>query len=1205
MSSSQDTCLLLPESQQQQQAEIDSEGGSSSGEQEQQRNKRLGSSLLDGLTGSSGGKKRRKQTTPVKFSTSLSTGEDEDDDEDDGQQQQPHRQPSSLKDENLNNEFRCQYCSRFFDDRDTLEMHLECEHDFADPSEEAAPVALASSEQTVGSPMNLSHISVKNFASSSSSWLPATSPGDAASAFFKAAAVAPARGNSGNHHYSASMPAGFPAGPFGQFMSMPSFVTDMQQHAQQRAAAAAQLSKFPKIFNPDAYCELCNKEFCNKYFLKTHKANKHNVYSDQSHSNDGLTNSPFVASSSSSPINKLRLESNGLQTSPSLPCDLCSKQFKNEESLRKHRNKVHFNRDGQMMMQQHQQQQQTLSGGEDEAGQSPGIMETLFKQEFSIDEAEITFTNKQRSSSSSVNGDKQQQQRLFLVMNPEAFCELCCKEYVDRHHLHAHRLKRHADNKPLNSSSTESQQQESPLNLIMADSSLNNGSSASDWDEGEEYACKMCGLRLQTQELFLLHVDKIHRSSSPRNFMLDEDSMIENQQKTLTTTEDAMMISEDLKKLQTMITQLSGLESNKAASCALCGKDYDNPAALRSHMIAEHSVVPENLASRVGAALTTIPQQQQQPQQPPQRGKVEEQSTTPQLVAAPISPMTPKSNSSQSMQDNPRNKSTTTSSTTTPTGNQAVAAAQQINSSFCTLCNKELCNKYFMKTHMQKMHGIEIENGAQIGGVVCNICKKELCSKYFLRVHKQNTHGITEDGQQTTTTTTTTSNKQEMMESPGAAQGVEDLALKPELLGDLNLRYITHFTEVCPICNRRFRSSKWLKLHLKEHAPPELDKWREMEQQQSQKIPNKSSSSKSSSSSLYSAASLPSLKIPNGGFESAANNSASNFMRADLAALGNQVLSNFFGDQQQQQQQGQQQQNYCCSQPQCNFSTTILPLYFLHERSHHQEMDEQRMLQCPICAQSFGQLEALREHVSARHPNPFPGLLSSLPLPLLGDFAMPPNSSEQQQRGTTIKSEDCSRTSPTAATTTPQQHIMNEIDTNQMIKQEESSGAGNNVVQVMPQGAYKCSQCGFASSNLNRIKKHVRKDHRCPGGADPVEQALAELNKMLKDVANKHKVPVSYAVPQLPPSQQQDNNGMNNSPESSKTVMQAFIVEEKPQQEKTQQQSNGGSNGCGDNNEEDDGGNYRAKRFAPALVFLPVKARVSDSLTLTFSLSPA
>jgi hypothetical protein len=35
-----------------------------------------------------------------------------------------------------------------------------------------------------------------------------------------------------------------------------------------------------RIFNHEAYCELCNKEFCNKYFLKTHKANKHGIYVD-------------------------------------------------------------------------------------------------------------------------------------------------------------------------------------------------------------------------------------------------------------------------------------------------------------------------------------------------------------------------------------------------------------------------------------------------------------------------------------------------------------------------------------------------------------------------------------------------------------------------------------------------------------------------------------------------------------------------------------------------------------------------------------------------------------------------------------------------------------------------------------------------------------------------------------------------------------
>jgi hypothetical protein len=32
-----------------------------------------------------------------------------------------------------------------------------------------------------------------------------------------------------------------------------------------------------KVFNSEAYCELCQKEFCNKYYLATHKATKHGI----------------------------------------------------------------------------------------------------------------------------------------------------------------------------------------------------------------------------------------------------------------------------------------------------------------------------------------------------------------------------------------------------------------------------------------------------------------------------------------------------------------------------------------------------------------------------------------------------------------------------------------------------------------------------------------------------------------------------------------------------------------------------------------------------------------------------------------------------------------------------------------------------------------------------------------------------------------
>ena len=49
-----------------------------------------------------------------------------------------------------------------------------------------------------------------------------------------------------------------------------------------------------RIFHPDAYCHICDREFCNKYFLKTHRANKHGIY-------DGSSSDPGGYSSSAVP----------------------------------------------------------------------------------------------------------------------------------------------------------------------------------------------------------------------------------------------------------------------------------------------------------------------------------------------------------------------------------------------------------------------------------------------------------------------------------------------------------------------------------------------------------------------------------------------------------------------------------------------------------------------------------------------------------------------------------------------------------------------------------------------------------------------------------------------------------------------------------------------------------------------------------------
>ena len=66
-------------------------------------------------------------------------------------------------------------------------------------------------------------------------------------------------------------------GPIPTSSSLSESRNDLEQGFTPTSSSGGQV----QIFNIEAYCKLCNKEFCNKYFLKTHMANKHGIYSDQ------------------------------------------------------------------------------------------------------------------------------------------------------------------------------------------------------------------------------------------------------------------------------------------------------------------------------------------------------------------------------------------------------------------------------------------------------------------------------------------------------------------------------------------------------------------------------------------------------------------------------------------------------------------------------------------------------------------------------------------------------------------------------------------------------------------------------------------------------------------------------------------------------------------------------------------------------------
>ncbi|CZR14453.1 C2H2-type domain-containing protein [Caenorhabditis elegans] len=78
------------------------------------------------------------------------------------------------------------------------------------------------------------------------------------------------------------------------------------------------------------------------------------------------------------------------------------------------------------------------------------------------------------------------------------------------------------------------------------------------------------------------------------------------------------------------------------------------------------------------------------------------------------------------------------------------------NKNFCDICNKEVCNKYFLRTHMLKMHGIVIdENKTVIANIDtsikeregeltfrCDTCRTMFKTRNQLRQHRQDVHGV-------------------------------------------------------------------------------------------------------------------------------------------------------------------------------------------------------------------------------------------------------------------------------------------------------------------------------------------------------------------------------------------------------------------------------------------------------------------------------
>lgn len=821
-----------------------------------------------------------------------------------------------------------------------------------------------------------------------------------------------------------------------QGMAMAAGTTPLyfSQLAQAELPRTGQATQPPsiRIFNPEAYCELCNKEFCNKYFLKTHKANKHRIYSDPPVS-EMLMNIPNFSAPAPIPPhikkNAVALsvdvtKNNDLKATGNYGCDVCAKVFSYKILLKNHKKNVHgivSEPETGAEFEAEQIERKVLKLDEPEPGQveplplplplpvplptedekpnasfknGTPVDISLVKEETYAEQDDPPYgaTNSSKMSPASISGQSRENQteqssnrlRRIGIMNPEAFCEICCKEYCNKYFLRTHKMKRHGiiipDDGAKDTLKQESsflsnwyQIQTSPLNLIMGEQNTNSSGSCGEAKSGPivDNECDLCGMRFQTAYLAQLHASLNCKGKQsidiPESGVKTENVTLNNNanadEKNLSVI-SADAISEDLQKLQSMILQLNNLGDKKVGgpqnlitTCHFCSKEFENKYILQSHLIAEHNIFPEenfedkrdrdsesNSAEKLCCKIcgregfTSIESFKQHKLECHSSISAESKEDSTDLGSA--DGKITNSDRKYPAQITVERRS---SVSLTPT------------SSYCEICNKELCNKYFMKTHMQRMHGIEIENGAQIGGVVCNICNKELCSKYFLRVHKHNTHGIVEDGSTSVTgPTKPPGNDMENSVTQNQPTDITDNTLKPDL-ADLSHRYFSHFSEVCSICSRRFRSTKWLKAHLLgDHGKLGSEKWNELEVQLQQSFGQTNRPLSVSKSGSADRISSPMLKIPNG------SNTASG--DKDRIQSVQNVLSSLFGTDESNVKQ------YFCSY--CSFSTPVLAFLFVHERSHSRgegEGEQPASLQCVVCGQMFVQRELLQHHVLSRH----------------------------------------------------------------------------------------------------------------------------------------------------------------------------------------------------------------------------------------------
>ena len=482
-----------------------------------------------------------------------------------------------------------------------------------------------------------------------------------------------------------------------------------------------------RVFHPDAFCELCNKEFCNKYFLKTHLLHKH-----------GITN----------------LNDNFDSVTDGNNHTLPSADDQSNETVKS-------------------------SPRNDTKDIKP---EAVIITKPSVDTVGNTVTTTNLVSGI-VTPDKfpmytsvdvNEKKHSGMLSEMEDFCEFCQKHFCNKYYLKKHKLDVHGisvETQSTNRKRTNAAASVGNINLsallppAMLSTSVAN-TALNDFNS-------LTNVMLLNPFVSMLPTTSLSITGSNIAGSPFATTMLPSTVSVATS----MPIS-----LTTGAANIANEAVNKSSFCELCKKDFHDNYFLKIHQVSNHGFPPDDLLSagfrdimsRPGIINSSL-----------FNGEKKAKLDTSDAINSSISDNRRQQNGSDNKPVLGENSNIIEDFTSGMFGNSAsVRLADRV---ICDICNKEVCNKYFLKTHKQKVHGIDLavleneseeikrdnivfnessllsadgkpqdakdahltEEGLIKMGIdpeaYCDICKKEFSSKYFLKTHKLNIHGITSE----------------------------------------------------------------------------------------------------------------------------------------------------------------------------------------------------------------------------------------------------------------------------------------------------------------------------------------------------------------------------------------------------------------------------------------------------------------------------